>query len=141
MTKSERHRGHRIQCRQQRAKQTAKHLWKGTCSLFGPRIALQNDSRDSGAKVQKPDIQAVIGCISVRLPWYARIGESESKSALQHSDPASSSLPALNRAILRVTHTRQPLVAIKVTPTIHHLGNSSLGAVGLVRFLTYEFGH
>ena len=75
-----------------------------------------------------------MGCISSMLPWHARVGEGKSKRALQHSDPAFYRLPALNRAILRVTPTGQLLVAIKMTPTIHPLGSSPLGVVRLVGF-------
>ena len=75
-----------------------------------------------------------MGCKSSRLPWYARVVEGRSKRALQQSNPAFYRLPALNRAILRVTPTGQLLVAIKVTPTIHRLGSSPLGAVRLVGF-------
>ena len=80
-----------------------------------------------------------MGCIKSRLPWYARVGEGESERALQHSYPAFYRLPLLTRAIRRVTHTGQQLVAIKVTPTIHHLGNQPLGAVRPVGCLTYGF--
>ena len=75
-----------------------------------------------------------MGCKSSRLPWYARVDEGRSKHALQQSAPAFHRLPALNRAILRVTPTGQLLVAIKATATIHRLGSLPLGVIRVVGF-------